>query len=80
LSSLLLTVLGPAIWVKVLGHANPVFPIDPPALVTVPLAFLACVIASRYGAPTEPTPRGLRNSPPHRGKTQLEANQGGYQA
>jgi cation/acetate symporter len=80
LSSLLLTVLGPAIWVKVLGHANPVFPMDPPALVTVPLAFLACVIASRYGAPTELTPRGLRNSPPHRGKTQLEANQGGYQA
>lgn len=25
---------------KVLGHAAPVFPYDPPAIVTVPLAFL----------------------------------------
>ncbi|WP_043366978.1 MULTISPECIES: sodium:solute symporter family transporter [Cupriavidus] len=45
-SSLLLTILGPSVWVKVLGHAQPAFPIDPPALITVPLAFAACVIAS----------------------------------
>ncbi|ANF59639.1 cation acetate symporter [Halotalea alkalilenta] len=45
-SSLLFTVLGPSVWVKVLGYAQPVFPIDPPALVTVPLAFTVCLIAS----------------------------------
>jgi len=77
LSSLLLTVLGPAIWVKVLGHASPVFPIDPPALITVPLAFLGCVIASLYWTRTEPTPADLRHSPPQRGKAQLEPNQAG---
>jgi cation/acetate symporter len=34
-----LTILGPGIWVKVLGHAAPIFPYDPAAIVTVPLAF-----------------------------------------
>jgi cation/acetate symporter len=38
-SAVLLTVIGPGIWVKVLGHAAPIFPYDPPAIVTVPLAF-----------------------------------------
>jgi cation/acetate symporter len=40
LSAVGLTVLGPSIWVSVLGHPAPAFPIDPPALITVPLAFL----------------------------------------
>ena len=39
ISAVGLTVIGPAIWVKVLGHAAPIFPYDPPAIVTVPLAF-----------------------------------------
>jgi cation/acetate symporter len=34
-----LTIVGPGIWVKVLGHAAPIFPYDPAAIVTVPLAF-----------------------------------------
>ncbi len=38
-----LTVIGPAIWVKVLGYAAPIFPYDPPAIVTVPLAFAVAV-------------------------------------
>ena len=38
-SAVVLTVIGPAIWVKVLGFAAPIFPYDPPAIVTVPLAF-----------------------------------------
>jgi len=42
-SSLLLTILGPSIWVKVLGHSSAAFSLDPPALVTVPLAFLVCI-------------------------------------
>ncbi len=45
-SALLLTILGPPVWVKVLGFAAPVFPIDPPTIVTMPLAFIACWLAS----------------------------------
>jgi cation/acetate symporter len=45
-SALALTVLGPPVWVKVLGFASPVFPIDPPTIVTMPLAFLACWLTS----------------------------------
>jgi cation/acetate symporter len=41
-----LTILGPGIWVKVLGHAAPIFPYDPPAIVTIPLAFLAATAVS----------------------------------
>ncbi len=43
LASLVLTVLGPAVWVKTLGHAAPVFPLDPPTLVAMPLAFAVAV-------------------------------------
>jgi cation/acetate symporter len=46
LSALLLTILGPPVWVKVLGFAAPLFPIDPPTIVTMPLAFVACWLAS----------------------------------
>jgi cation/acetate symporter len=49
--SLVLTVLGPSVWVKVLGHAAPVVTLDPPALVTVPLAFLCCFVGSHLSAP-----------------------------
>ena len=35
-----LTIIGPGIWVKVLLYPAPIFPYDPPAIVTVPLAFL----------------------------------------
>jgi cation/acetate symporter len=41
--SIVLTVLGPAVWVKVLGFAAPVFALDPPTLVTMPLAFAVCI-------------------------------------
>jgi cation/acetate symporter len=41
-SAVVLTILGPSIWVSVLGHAAPAFPIDPPALITVPLGFFVC--------------------------------------
>jgi cation/acetate symporter len=42
-SSIVLTVLGPAVWVKTLGFAAPVFALDPPTLVTLPLAFAVCI-------------------------------------
>ena len=41
--SVVLTVLGPSVWVKVLGYATPVFPLDPPTLVALPAAFVVCV-------------------------------------
>jgi cation/acetate symporter len=45
-SALALTILGPPVWVKVLGFAAPIFPIDPPTIVTMPLAFLTCWLVS----------------------------------
>ncbi len=44
--SVVLTVLGPSVWVKVLGHPAPIFPLDPPTLVALPAAFIVCVAAS----------------------------------
>lgn len=46
-ASVALIILGPAVWVKILGHALPVFPSDYPTLVTVPLAFAVAVGVSR---------------------------------
>lgn len=43
LSSLVMTVLGPSVWVKSLGFASPIITLDPPALITVPLAFIVCI-------------------------------------
>ena len=43
LASIVLTVMGPAVWVKVLGYAAPLFPLDPPTLVAMPLAFAVCI-------------------------------------
>ena len=45
-SALILTILGPPVWVKVLGYAQPIFPLDPPTLITLPLALATCVIVS----------------------------------
>lgn len=45
-SSILFTVLGPSVWVKVLGNPAPVVPLDPPTLVTMPSAFAVCVAVS----------------------------------
>ncbi len=42
-AALVLTLLGPAVWVTVLGHAAPVVPLDPPTLVSMPLAFAVCI-------------------------------------
>jgi cation/acetate symporter len=37
-----LTIAGPAVWVHVLGHSRALFSIDPPTIVTMPLAFVTC--------------------------------------
>ncbi|MGI4954124.1 MAG: sodium:solute symporter family transporter, partial [Janthinobacterium lividum] len=43
IGSVVLTVLGPAVWVKVLGYATPVVALDPPTLITMPVAFAVCI-------------------------------------
>jgi cation/acetate symporter len=45
-SAVTLTVLGPAIWVKILGFEKAVFPYDAPALFSMTLAFAACWLVS----------------------------------
>ena len=45
-SAVLLTVIGPTVWVKILGDAAPLFAIDPPTILTMPLAFAVCWIVS----------------------------------
>ena len=46
-----LIVLSPGVWVKVLGHAAPLFPSDYPALISSPLAFLVCWLVSMATQP-----------------------------
>ena len=41
LSAAVLIILGPTVWVKVLGHESPIFPYGNPALFTIPLAFIS---------------------------------------
>ena len=41
-----LTVLGPAVWVKVFGYESPIFPYDAPGLFSMTVAFLGCWLFS----------------------------------
>lgn len=52
-SALTLLVLGPAVWVKVLGFATPIFPSEYPTLVSMPLAFLTAIVVSQFTAGRE---------------------------
>ena len=54
-SSVGLIVLSPGVWVRVLHHSAPIFPADYPALVSAPLAFLVCWLASLATQPTAKT-------------------------
>ena len=47
--SVLPTIVGPAVWVEVLGHAAPLFPCGPPTIITLPLGFTACWAVSVTG-------------------------------
>lgn len=46
-SAIVLTVLGPTVWVGVLGHAEPIYPYAYPTLISLTLAFLGCGLGSR---------------------------------
>lgn len=41
-----LIILGPTLWVVILGHDKPVFPYEYPALFSMPLSFIAIVVIS----------------------------------
>jgi cation/acetate symporter len=46
-SAVTLVILSPAVWVKVLGNAQAVFPIDHPALFSMTAAFLVAFVVSK---------------------------------
>ena len=46
-SSVVLIVLGPQVWVSVLGHAEALFPYDYPALFTMPASVLVMIWMSK---------------------------------
>ena len=46
LSSLILIVIGPQVWVSVMGNPEPLFPYNYPALFTMPLAFFVIWVVS----------------------------------
>ena len=48
ISAVVMMVLGPAVWVKSLGHDAPVFPYDNPALFSMTLAFLGIWLVSKF--------------------------------
>ena len=47
ISALVLLVLGPNVWVKVLGFDSPIFPWEYPTLITMPLAFAVALVVSK---------------------------------
>ena len=44
--SVTLTLLGPAIWVQSLGFSQPIVPLEPPTIISMPIAFLLCFAVS----------------------------------
>ncbi len=44
--AVILIILSPTVWVDVLGHASPVFPLKNPAIISMPASFLAGYIGS----------------------------------
>ena len=46
IAALILTILGPSMWVSVLGFATPMVSLDPPTLISMPLGFFVCWLVS----------------------------------
>jgi len=46
-SSLFLLILGPTVWVQLLGNSSPIFPSDYSTLISVPFAFIVAYIVSK---------------------------------
>ncbi|MBY0510259.1 MAG: cation acetate symporter [Rhodospirillaceae bacterium] len=45
-SSLILITIGPSVWVAVLKNATPILPIEQPAIISVPVAFITMILVS----------------------------------
>ena len=45
---LLLVILSPSVWVKVLGFETAIFPYDHPAIFTMPISFIAIYVFSKF--------------------------------
>jgi cation/acetate symporter len=39
-------ILGPNVWVDVLGNQTPIFPLQFPTIVAMPLTFITCIVVS----------------------------------
>jgi len=52
-TALVLLMLGPTIWVQLLGNADPVFPSDYSTLVSTPLAFMVAWVVSLLDSPPQ---------------------------
>jgi cation/acetate symporter len=46
LSSLVLITIGPSVWVAVLKNPTPILPIEQPAIISVPVAFIVMILVS----------------------------------
>ena len=46
-SAITLVVLGPVVWVEILGNENPIFPYKYPALFSVSIAFISIILISK---------------------------------
>ncbi|WP_411886872.1 cation acetate symporter [Hydrocarboniphaga effusa] len=60
LTAVMLTVLSPAVWVKVLGNAEAIFPYDAPALFSMTVAFVGCWLGSISDRSTAARTEALR--------------------
>ena len=58
ITSVSLIVIGPAVWVKLLHHAAPIFPSDYPGLITAPLAFVVAIAVSLARPASQALPTG----------------------
>lgn len=62
-SSVALIILGPSVWVKIMGHEAAIFPSDYPALLTMPLALAVAIAVSLLG------PRSAETAPAGQGRS-----------
>lgn len=51
--SVVLIILGPTVWVDVLGNATPIFPLKSPALISLPASFIVGMLVSLLAAEKE---------------------------
>jgi cation/acetate symporter len=59
ITSVVLIILGPSVWVKLLGNAEPIFPSDYPGLLVAPITVLIAVLVSLWGPASNPSDTAL---------------------